>query len=329
MHTLQQFWPVPGPWEVTVTRAGANNETYNVQTPAGPHVLRIYRNHANLGRVRYELAVLDYLQRSHLPFAVPAPVAAVTGDLLVRLPEEGAPVATLVPLIPGAHPTRGDLAQAHAGGQALGHLVATLSNCAVQPEVPVPAYGNLSDIHPLVPNPLAALADLPATPEKLQRLSRLCQHLLEHVPQIYRSLPRQIIHGDYTRWNVLLEDATVTGVLDFEFACMDVRPMDVAIGPGAWPGGLWSTGDEWAVLEAFGRGYLSAHPLESEEIEALPFLMRLRRGATLLHYLGRHRQGLETNEGLLWHVDWVLEMEDWLEQNAGEFLRRVHNWRSM
>src|SRR5260221_401683 len=209
LSSLQQAWALPGPWHLAPLAYGTNNLVQRVQTPAGSYVLGVYRNHADLSRLRFEAAILTRLQGAGLAFAVPAPIPTAAGEPYERLTtEEGEALATLTPLIPGEHPRRDDLGQAPAAGEALGLLDVALARITPpNPEEGVGwrSYGDLARCHPLVPDPLTAIAELPMAAETRQRLAGRYTWLTERIPRLYASLPQQLTHEDYCPDNVLMD----------------------------------------------------------------------------------------------------------------------------
>ena len=325
-----EYWPIPEPWTLRPQSGGINNQTHFVDTPAGAYFLRIYRPDAALIRVRYELDVLNALQAEPLPFGVPAPVRTRAGDLLARAPgpDGDETLATLVPLLPGAAPDWAPAARpAAAFGQALGQLTAALGRVVVRPAPgAIPTYGELHRASPAFPDPVKApyQVDLPA--DHQARLAHLLEAMLEQAPPAYATLPLQPIHGDYVPFNLLFAQANVTAVLDFEFAGLDLRALDLATGLAACGSNLWGTGEEWAAIEAFVRGYLRCMAITPAEATALPFTIRLRRAASYLHMAGRYKLGIAP-EALLTHgVEGALFMEDWLEVNAGRLVEQLMQW---
>src|SRR5258708_4180939 len=73
---LATTWPMTTPIRLMPLTAGRNNLVYHVEASASlPCILRVYRNHADVARVRYEVALLAALRDTPLPFAVPTPLA--------------------------------------------------------------------------------------------------------------------------------------------------------------------------------------------------------------------------------------------------------------
>jgi len=316
---IRRAWGLPGPLRLAPLAHGTNNLVLRVETPAGDYVLRIYRNHADPGRLRFEHAILSQLGSAGLPFAVPTPIPTAAGEPFARLAPagdaEGAGLAALTALIPGAHPDRDDLAQAEAGGEAIGRLDAALARIA--PPDPASAvswrsYGDLEHCHPLVPDPRAVIAGLPLSGDARRRLLARYDWLLGCIPDLYATLPRQLAHEDCAPDNILMEGARVTGILDFEFCARDLRAMDLAVALSWWPVARFGTGGEWPIIGAVARGYGRRVALTDGELAALPALFTLRAYTSLIHRLGRHRQGLSAPEDATERAVAALEREDWL-----------------
>lgn len=317
---LQRAWPLPGPWRLAPLPHGTNNDVQRVTTPAGEYVLRVYRNHGDIGRLRFEHAILTRLAGAGLPFAVPAPIPTQAGDLCALIPTpEGEALVSLTSLVSGQHPARERLDQASAGGEALGRLDAALARIPVDDldqSVSWRSYGDLDHCHPLVPDPRAAIQTLPVSATVRQRLTDGYDWLMAHIPALYASLPQQIVHEDYAPDNILMDGTRVTGVLDFEFCARDVRAMDLTVALSWWPVAQFGTGGEWPILAAVAQGYARHITLTAAEIGAIPTLFRLRAYTSLIHRLGRQRQGLSPMEAVVARAEAAIEREEWLGANG-------------
>jgi Ser/Thr protein kinase RdoA (MazF antagonist) len=211
---LLKHWGLQG-YDVRPLTAGTNNTGYYV---GDEFVLRIHRNAIP---PTYEHAVLRSLGR--LSFAVPVPVPAGE-ETAVRGNLNGHPVlASLSRRIPGEHPVRGNARQAEACGRALGELDHALA--ALDPaELPQPHVwdGDLTAIHPRVPNVDAVINGVPAAYRT--DVARILNGIRPR-----RDLPQQIIHGDFATTNVLLAGERVTAILDFETAGPGWRAMELEL----------------------------------------------------------------------------------------------------
>lgn len=316
-------WPVSTPRMLRPTDTGFNNLSHLVDTPAGFYFLRVYQNTGDTTRVRYEHALLLQLQRAGLPFAVPRPLAAHGGETFVVTADGGSSVvAALFPVIPGRRPERGDVTQAAACGEALRELDEALAR--TDPRLPRwGTFGDLRHVSPLVPDPLAMVGQLPVSAGNKRRLGAIFEELLALVPDLYGRLPWQIIHSDLFLGNVLMLEERVSELLDFEFALPDPRAMDLAVGLFAFGISARETGDEWLLIEAFAAGYGRRVALNREEIGALPILVRLRETTSLVHWVGRFRGGLTTEDEIVRRTVDMLDLDDWLRAHDRDLIRRV------
>ena len=84
---------------------------------------------------------------------------------------------------------------------------------------------------------------------------------------------------------------TVSGIIDFYFACRDITVYDLAITHGAWC--FSNDGSTYlpTLADALGKGYASVRPLSVAERAAMPILAR---GAALRFLLTRSLDWLET-----------------------------------
>jgi Ser/Thr protein kinase RdoA (MazF antagonist) len=317
LEVMQRAWGIARPWRAEPLTHGTNNLVQCVETPTGSYVLRIYANTSDEERLDFERSVLTQISKAGLPFALPTPLLTTDGASLLKLAaEQERRLATLTPYIPGQPPDRDNLDQAIAAGGALGQLTLALATLDIPAEgISWRSSGDLARCHPLVPDPPAAFADLPLSNEKRHRLITGYAWLVERIPDLYATLPQQLAHEDFVPFNVLMEDARVTGVLDFEFCARDLRAMDLTVALTWWPVRRFGTGEEWPVIAAFTRGYARHLTLTDREIEALPLLFRLRGYTSLIHRLGRARQGLSTDEETLDRAEAAINREDWVRSN--------------
>ncbi len=326
---LNSAWGLPSPFQIRTLANGTNNQMQRVETPGGSYVLRVYRNHADLARLRFEHDILRQLNISALPFAVPAPIPTVAGESYVRIAmEKGEALATLTALIDGEHPRCDDLGQAEAAGEALALLdvaLARITPADPQAAISWRSYGDLEGCHPLVPDPRSAIAELPIADDARRRLLACYEGLMQRIPGVYASLPQQLVHEDFDPSNLLMLGHRVTGVLDFEFCARDVRTMDLTVALSWWPVEHFGSGEEWPILRALARGYARHITLTADEIAAIPLLFHLRAYTSLIHRLGRHRQGLSPLEAVVERAEAALERENWLATNGWRLVETVRD----
>lgn len=326
-------WPVAGPWHLTRLAGGTNNPVWRAETANGQaFVLRLSSEMAGIPRVRYESALLGALSDKQLPFLLPLPLRANSGDIIVPFEgKTGVPAfATLYPLLPGSRPDRNDSIIASKAGFTLALLDAALATLReFQPPKgfqSLPTFGELSNCHPLVPEPLAAVEQLPIDRDESRQLRTILATVIEQVPALYSQLPQQLLHRDYDPGNILVEDQQVTAVLDFEFAGIDIRVLDICVALSWWPVDLMGTGKEWGLIDALGAAYMDHFPLSEEELLAVPAVFRLRDATSLVHRMGRFFAGLETATLIQSRVRFSLWREAWLSANQETLLHHALAW---
>ncbi len=323
---LREVWTIPEPSLVRSITLGINNLTQVLETTSGNYVLRTYPIDRSFKHIRYELNVLRNLQQKNLPFQIPTPIPTLAGESFAILSEE---IFTLSPWLAGAIPQNDNLEQAYAAGQALSELVKALVDIEVEitPQVaPFPLSGDFEGWARIPIRPVELVQSLPLTRDEQIQTLILLERTQTLTSSLYQTLPQQIIHRDYDQSNILMEGNLVTGVLDFEFCGPDLRILDLAYALSQWPYGLWNTGKEWLVIDAFAQGYLRRQRLTSPELEALPYVFRLRDARTIFFRLGRYRQGLETQESMCERIQEILINESWLEKHEKELLSHIHGW---
>jgi homoserine kinase type II len=275
---------------------------------------------------------LSGVQKQQMGNPIPLPLRATSGDIIVLFEQEkGTPaLATLYPLLPGRPPERNDPINASKAGSTLALLDSALEALPeIQPPdefQPLPTFGELAHWHPLVPDPLAAVGQLPIDREQSKQIRTLLTKVIESVGGLYARLPQQLLHRDCDPGNILMDDQHVTAVLDFEFAGTDIRVLDVCVGLSWWPIYLMGTGKEWELIDAFGTAYMTDFPLREEELLAMPDVLRLRDATSLVHRIGRYLAGLETDIHMQDRVKHSLWREDWLSANQGRLLHHAVAW---
>ena len=110
-----------------------------------------------------------------------------------------------------------------------------------------------------------------------------------------KDLPSGVIHADLFPDNVFFLGDTLSGLIDFYFACNDLLAYDVSICLNAWcfeKDGAYNITKGTAFLDA----YQSVRPLSEAERRALPILAR---GSALRFFLTRLYDWLTTPEGAM------------------------------
>jgi homoserine kinase type II len=256
---------------------GVENSNYLVDTTRGRFILTLYEKRVDLGDLPFFFAMIDHLGKHDLP--VPRALPARDGTVIHQL--EGRP-ACLIEFLTGvsvSHPTS---AQAFSAGAAMGRM------------------------H-------EALADFPLTRtnsmgvDTWQPLFERCGRDLDHIAaglydevgfaldQVLAAWPAHLpigtVHADLFPDNVLMRGDAVTGLIDFYFACTDVRAYDLAVMHTAWSFDATGAEADWAVGRSLIEGYTQSIDLRPDEHAAL---IHLAKGACIRFLLSRAWDWLNT-----------------------------------
>jgi homoserine kinase type II len=121
---------------------------------------------------------------------------------------------------------------------------------------------------------------------------------LEEIGRLWPAdLPQGVIHADLFPDNVFFRGQTLSGLIDFYFACTDLLAYDLAICLNAWcfePSGDFNATKARSLFAGYGQ----VRPLSPAEMAAMPVLAR---GSALRFLLTR--------------------LYDWLNQPAGALVR--------
>lgn len=256
---------------------GVENSNFLIDTSRARFILTLYEKRVDAADLPFFLSLLDHLADRGLP--VPRAIPDRDGQQLQSV--AGRP-ACLIEFLPGISVTTPNAAQARATGEALGRMHHALADFAG------------TRINALGPEGWHALAArcgdaLDAIAPGLK--SRVTDELVwldSHWP---RHLPRSVVHADLFPDNVLIRGDDVGGLIDFYFACTEVRAWDVAVTHAAWSfssdGALYRAEIGDAILD----GYAASFGLSHAERTAFP---ALARGACMRFLLTRAWDWLNT-----------------------------------
>ena len=222
-------------------------------------ILTMYEFRIELEDLPYFLSLLDHLAAKGCP--VPRTIHDREGALFRRRGEKALALIEFLPGISVSEPTVG---QARAVGAALAQMHAASADFAGSRAngMGLAEWQRLFDA--CGPDGLAAI-----DPE-------LAGLVAEHMPKIAagwpRDLPRAVIHADLFPDNVLMLGDTVTGLIDFYFACNDLMAYDVAVTHAAWCFDATGRNFSAELSKALLDGYEAVRPLSAEERSALPLL---------------------------------------------------------
>ena len=249
---------------------GVQNSNYLVETTADRFILTLYEEWTSTDDLPFFLAMLDHLAAAGNP--VPRALPDRDGLAIQQLAGRSACLIEFLTGVSVSHPTP---AQARAAGVAMGQLHAGLADFAPTRANPLGA----DTWRPLLERCGAGIDTI--APGLFARIEAALARVLAQWP---RDLPVAAIHTDLFPDNVLMLGDRVTGVIDFYFACTDIRAYDLAVMHSAWA--FDATGERYdpAIGAALIAGYESRFALSEAERAALPILAQ---GACLRFLLTR------------------------------------------
>jgi homoserine kinase type II len=245
--------------------SGIENTNYFVTTTHGRYVLTLFEK-LTAAELPYFINLMAHLARHGIP--CPSPVANLDNTFLGELNGKPACIVTCLEGKSREQPGAGHCAQ-------LGGVLADMHLAGK-------SYPHSMD-NPRGPHWWKATA-----PEVLPHLAApdaaMLQEELRH-QALYRfqDLPRGVIHADLFRDNVLFKDDTLSGVIDYYYACNDAWLYDVAITVNDWcvdaDGSL-----ERSRMLALLNAYHAIRPFTAIERGAWPVMLR---AAALRFWLSR------------------------------------------
>ena len=260
---------------------GVENSNFLVHTEAGYFILTLYEKRVAAADLPFFLGLMEHLAARGI--TCPQPVRNRQGGVLGTL--AGRPAA-MVTFLDGMWIRRPSAAHCEAVGEALArlHLAGADFGMTRRNALSVESWRGLYEqardgadrVHTDLRSTIAAEVDA---------LERAWP----------RDLPHGVIHADLFPDNVFFLDTTVSGLIDFYFACTDMLAYDVAICLNAWcfePDHAYNVTKGRALL----KGYDRVRPLAAAERAALPVLAR---GAALRFLLTRLIDWLAVPPGAL------------------------------
>jgi homoserine kinase type II len=237
---------------------GVENSNYLVETDRSRFILTLYEKRVSVDDLPFFLALLDHLAAAGL--AVPPAITDRSGRAIQTV--EGRP-ACLIAFLPGVSLGNPTPAQARAVGVEMGRM-----------------HRALADFTRERPNGLGVDAWAPllarCAPDMGQIDPALHAELAAGLASVEQSWPRDgdrsAIHADHFPDNVLMLGEQVTGLIDFYFACTDLRLYDLAVMHSAWSFDAPGRRFDRAIGDALLDGYAASFGLSASDRAVLPVL---------------------------------------------------------
>lgn len=266
---------------------GVENSNYLLRTErdgqAADYILTLYERRVDPAELPWFLGLMHHLARAGL--RCPEPVAGADGALFHTLNGRQAALTTF---LTGLSTREVDAAQCEAVGAAMARLHLMGASYA-----PVRA----NTLGPAAWAPLLQAGSNGADklePRLVEEVSAAIADVTAQWPST-DSLPRGQIHADLFPDNVFFVGKTLSGIIDFYFACTDFFAYDLAIAINAWCFPDEATLDP-RLSAAMLDGYCSVRPLEGAERDAL---RPLCQGAAIRFLLTRLYDWVHTPEDAL------------------------------
>jgi len=260
---------------------GVENSNFLVETETGRFIVTLYEKRVDVRDLPYFLGLMQHLAARGVrcPLPVRDREGRLWGELCAR-------PAAIVTFLPGVWPRRirnehclavgAALADLHEAGAGFGLERKNALGPAGWPPLLASSLGRADEIRP-----------------------GLAEELVDSLEAILAAWPsglaRGQIHADLFPDNVFFLGNTVSGLIDFYFACTDLFAYDLAICLNAWcfePDGSFNLTKGKAMLSA----YEAKRPLSAADIEALPVLCA---GAAMRFLLTRLHDWLHNPPGAL------------------------------
>jgi len=260
--------------------AGIDNTNYFITTENGEFVLTIFEE-LKSEALPYYLTFMAHLSDHGLPTA--HPIADLQGDYVRVLKDKPAAIVRRLEGQNVLEPTREHcatvghaLAQIHVVGKSFGGALANPRDIAWSEKTAQRVLAQLSD-------------------EDQQLLKNEIQYRKQ---PLVSNLPQGVIHADLFRDNIMFKGQTLTGIIDFYYACNDYLLYDLAVTVNDWCSRENSTlnmNSYAALLNA----YRTERAFQPQEIEAWEYMLR---AAALRFWLSRLEDKIFPKDGEITHV---------------------------
>ncbi len=199
---------------------GVENSNYLVETTKGRFIFTVYEKRVDTADLPFFMAMIDHLVAKGCP--VPASLKTADGSATISHKGKSMAMMEFMPGLSVSHPTP---EQALSAGRALGQLHAALKDFTLNRPNTLGLDGWL-DLAERCGDDLDKIQ-----PGLKQRVAEECAFLRAHWPA---GLDKSVIHADLFPDNVLMAGDKVCAVIDFYFACTEIRAWDLAVTHVSW-----------------------------------------------------------------------------------------------
>lgn len=310
-------------YPISLDRLGSRtNDSYLVTTHSDRFVLRQSHESRSLEALIFEHRVLHFLAEEGFPLAAPLSMGkketwrSVAGRLW-----------TLSPFVEGEH-----LSRSHPS-----HLETAARKLAIYHrlirafEANDPQSARTQDLTQWLKTTVATSVPLPpAGQETLDEARRTLVEALGRLHVILAGpnrvvLPKLVIHGDFSRRNLLFQGDALVAVLDFDGCYLEMRAVDLAIAiKNLCRGPRKHSHLELARVGTFAAAYKAEQPLMENEVATLPFLIQSQRLRSLVaRYVRLCFSPREIKTDRIEKFLWEVERFRWLEDHHEDLVKAI------
>jgi Ser/Thr protein kinase RdoA (MazF antagonist) len=244
------------------------DDTFALSADTGKFLVKISPPGESLGIVNLQTAAMLHIRdcAPELPVQVPVPGADGVFEFLVTIPGNTSRVLRVLTFLPGKLLSRArpSARQVRAIGSMLARLSIALRDFA-HPRQDRMLIWDLQQFHRMRP-----LLDYVEDRTHATLARRIFDQFDDQVRPVLPALTRQVVHADFSPYNLLVDDESpgyVKGVIDFGDVVRTAVVFDVAVGMAnllcSGPGGPWDP------PMRFLDGYLSVRPVAAGELTVL------------------------------------------------------------
>jgi Ser/Thr protein kinase RdoA (MazF antagonist) len=282
------------------------DDTFRLRTATADHLVKVSPPEEPLAVVALQTAAMRYLEAEapHLPIQRVQETLDGNDSVRIEIDDGTARVLRVFNFVEGAMlaRTRADEQQLAEVGHMLGRV-----DLALRPFAhPADRRRLVWDIRHF--HRLRELIEYTSDSAHRRLAREVFRHFSAAVAPRLQDLETQVIHGDFSPYNVVVDpeaDVFVAGVIDFGDCVRSALIFDPAVPLGNLLGSTHS--DPWREASIFLAGYESARPIRDSELPLLPVaaLARLTLRALVVNW--RADRAPERGDYLLDHAsdDWM------------------------
>ncbi|TDD83460.1 hypothetical protein E1202_25445 [Saccharopolyspora karakumensis] len=286
--------------------ATEKDDTFRLEAGGRPYLVKVSPSSEAADIVDLQTSALLHLEEVAPELPVQRLVRTRAGGVAVELETDQAPSRTLrvfdfVPgtLLADAQPSAAQLGDAGAMLAKIGSTLAEFDH----PREERLLLWDLAHFHRL-----RRLLDSVRDPGHRSLAERVMDEFEQEVVPVLGTLRRQVVHGDYSPYNVVVEPGAspfITGVIDFGDTVRTTTVFDIAVMTANQIGR--DEHDPWAAAAAFIRGYRAERALDDTELATLRIAGLARLALRALVAEWRAEQSPDRQEYVMSHAshDWI------------------------